>query len=258
MKAKKKFGQNFLIDTTIIKEIANSVNASSDDLVIEIGPGRGALTKCLLDKNVNVLAYEIDTDMKCYLDKLSNLTVIYGDVLESNVLEDIKNFEYNNVYLVGNLPYYITTPIIDHFTKSGLKFKSFTVMVQKEVANRFSANTKCKDYGYFTCYLNNYYSVDSICFVGRNCFDPSPNVDSAVIRLNKEAEFQKEDEEFLEFLKKCFSGKRKTLKNNLKDYDFNKILTVLEIHNLSSQVRAEEINVNILKEIYNVLNENVC
>ena len=152
MKAKKSLGQNFLIDNNVINKIIDEVSACEDDLIIEIGPGRGALTSKLKNKGCNVIAYELDRDLSNILSKLEDekLHVIYGDFLKSNINDDIKNIKYNNLYLVGNLPYYITTPIIEHIIDEKLEFSKFTIMIQKEVAERFMAEAGTKDYGYIT------------------------------------------------------------------------------------------------------------
>lgn len=133
MKAKKSLGQNFLIDNNVINKIIDEVSACEDDLIIEIGPGRGALTSKLKNKGCNVIAYELDRDLSNILSKLEDdkLHVIYGDFLKSNVKEDIKNIKYNNLYLVGNLPYYITTPIIEHIIDENIEFSKFTIMNTK-------------------------------------------------------------------------------------------------------------------------------
>ncbi len=133
MKAKKSLGQNFLIDNNVINKIIDEVSACEDDLIIEIGPGRGALTSKLKNKGCNVIAYELDRDLSNILSKLEDekLHVIYGDFLKSNINDDIKNIKYNNLYLIGNLPYYITTPIIEHIIDEKLEFSKFTIMIQK-------------------------------------------------------------------------------------------------------------------------------
>ena len=161
MKAKKSLGQNFLIDNNVINKIVSEVDALPGQLVIEIGPGRGALTKRLLSLGCKVIAYEIDTDLRFVLDNLNgDVKVIYKDFLTSDISEDIKSVEYNNLYLVGNLPYYITTPIIEHVIESKINFKKFTIMVQKEVADRFLASTGTRDYGYITLVLKYYFNIE--------------------------------------------------------------------------------------------------
>ncbi len=252
MKAKKKYGQNFLIDNAVLDKISSCVLACEKDLIIEIGPGRGALTNKLLYKKANVLAYEIDNDLIPILNmfKNSKLTVKNIDFLESEIKEDIKNFDYKKLFIVGNLPYYITTPIIEKIIKSKLKHESLTVMVQLEVANRFAANIKSKDYGYFTVFLQHFYDVVKVVDVDSKSFDPAPKVKSAVITLTPKKDVKVMDEKYFEFLKSCFKEKRKTLRNNLREYDFNIVESVLLKYNLSPLARAEECVEEVFIEIY--------
>ena len=131
--AKKRYGQNFLTNESIINKIINSVDVNGDDLIIEIGPGKGALTSKLVTKGCQVLAFEIDLDTKPYLEKLDNLSVVYGDFLDLDLNQVLKKYKYNNVYIIANLPYYITTPIISRIIDSKINPKQLTLMVQKEV-----------------------------------------------------------------------------------------------------------------------------
>lgn len=254
MKAKKRLGQNFLIDEKVINTIVDNINADSKDLVIEIGPGKGAITKKIKSKKCNIVAYEIDTDLSDILDKL-DINVIYKDILKSNIKEDIKNIKYNNLFIVGNLPYYITTPIIEHIIKEDLVFNKFIIMVQREVADRFMANCNTKDYGYFTLVLKYYFNISKIIDVSKYSFNPVPKVESSVLLLTRRSDKLKVDKsKYFMFLKDAFKQKRKTLKNNLKDkYDYNKIKEILDKYNFNDSVRAEELNENILVEICNNL-----
>ncbi len=255
MKAKKHFGQNFLIDNTVLEEISNAVFASDKDLIIEIGPGRGALTERLLKKNSELIAYEIDNDLKPYLNKLetNKFKVIYNDILTSDIKKDISEITYENLYLVGNLPYYITTPIIDHITKSNIKFNSFTIMIQKEVADRFLAAPGNKEYGYFTLFLNHFYNIERIINVKREAFSPAPKVLSSVVRLTPKNSDVIYEEEYFNFVKKCFKEKRKTLRNNLRDHDFEVIKNFLEQNGYNESARAEEISADNFYKLYTLL-----
>ncbi len=256
MRAKKHYGQNFLKDDFVLESITNALSSTQKDLIIEIGPGKGALTQKLKKKNARLIAYEIDTDLRPYLNKLvdDNTTIIYQDILTSNIKEDIKEINYENLYFVGNLPYYITTPIIEYITNLNLDFKSLIIMVQKEVADRFLANEKSKEYGYFTLYLKYFYDSEKITDVSKNSFEPVPKVNSSVIKLTKKENRVLEEKKYFDFLKKCFKEKRKTLKNNLKDYDFDVIKKVLLKNNYSELVRAEEITEEVFIEIFQTLN----
>ena len=255
LKAKKSLGQNFLKDDNILNKIADSIE-TNNDLIIEIGPGMGALTKKLINKNSYVLAYEIDERTKDYLLPLENdkTKIIYKDFLETNIKEDIKDIRYTNIYIIANIPYYITTPIIEHIIESNIDVESMVLLVQKEVAERFSAKPKSKDYGSLTVYLNYYFEVKKLFDVKKTCFSPVPKVDSAVIKFTKkDNNYNIDSKKFSKFIKECFSMKRKTLKNNLKNYDFEMIKGILEDHNYLESVRAEEIDLETFIEIFKKL-----
>lgn len=256
IRAKKSLGQNFLKDESILNRIADSIS-TNNDLIIEIGPGMGALTKKLVQKNSFVLAYEIDERMKSHLSPLENekTKVIYKDFLQSNIKQDIQNISYNNTYILANIPYYITTPIIQHILDEDLEIKAMTLLVQKEVAERLSAKPKTSDYGAITVYLNCFFEIEKLFNVPNTCFDPVPKVDSAVISLTKkEQEYNIQNKkDFFKFITECFSQKRKTLKNNLKAYDWKKIIPILEKNQLSENCRAEELSLEVFLEIYQII-----
>ena len=253
MKAKKYYGQNFLKNEEIIKNITDLVNPGENDLIIEIGPGRGALTKYLTQKTCDLVCIEIDTDLKVYLDKYQSkkCKIIYEDILNVDLNEITKG--YQNVFVVGNLPYYITSPILEYLINN-IKAQKMAFMVQKEVADRYSAKVNTKDYGYFTLFLNFYYEVNKEIFVGKNNFDPVPRVDSEVISLSlKDKVPDINPEKYFTFLKESFSHKRKTLKNNIISYDFEKIMNVLNKYGLTESIRAEQIREDIFIEIFKSL-----
>lgn len=254
MKAKKRYGQNFLIDNNVIKKITDEVSSSSSDLIIEIGPGKGALTKELKKKDSYIIAYEIDTDLVTTLEKIENekVKVIYKDILTTNIKEDINNINYSELYIVGNLPYYITTPIIEHIIKQNLVFKKFTIMVQKEVADRFMAKPKSKDYGYITLVLKYFFDTFKVCDVSKYSFNPVPKVESAVISFIPKVNKEKIDvDKYFDFLKIVFRQKRKTLKNNVSNiYNWDKIIKVLAKYNISESCRAEELEEQVILDIF--------
>lgn len=252
MKAKKHFGQNFLIDNEVLEKISNSVFATEKDLIIEIGPGKGALTNKLLEKNSQVIAYEIDKDLVPVLNKINNKNLIIKniDFLKTEINKDLVKYDYEELYIVGNLPYYITTPILEHIIKNKIKHKSLTIMVQLEVANRFLSKPKNKEYGYFTVYLQHFYDIEKITNVKSTSFDPMPKVESAVIRLIPKEGIKKMNQEYFEFIKDCFKEKRKTLKNNLKNYNIKDLEEILKSHDLSPLARAEELNEEVFVKIY--------
>lgn len=258
IKAKKQYGQNFLMDTNIISQIVDYSDISEDDLVIEIGPGKGALTKILKRTKSNIIAFEIDERMKEVLSKLEdNKThIIYGDFLESNLSQILSNYKYNKLFIIANLPYYITTPILTKLLYIKEDISEMNLMVQKEVADRLSSSPKSKEYGYFTVLLSTKFDIKKIIDVKNTCFNPIPKVDSAVINLKSHNRYQITNFEFFdEFVKKAFSLKRKTLRNNLGNDLFNKVLPYLNSKNYSNLIRAEELSVDDYVNICNFLNK---
>jgi 16S rRNA (adenine1518-N6/adenine1519-N6)-dimethyltransferase len=254
MKAKKSLGQNFLINKDVITYVIKEMNLNENDLVIEIGPGKGALTEEIKKFCPYLIAYEIDKDLNIYLNKyIDNKTkVIYKDFLNVNIKEDIKNIKYDNLYIIGNLPYYITTPILEHIIKENIEFKEAYFMVQKEVANRFMAQPNSKEYGFFTLYLKYYYEIRKVIDVSKKNFFPVPKVNSTIIKLMPRDKKKIDENKYFDFLKKAFKQKRKTLKNNIDSETFNKILPVLNEFGFKDNVRAEEIPEELYLKIYNL------
>ncbi len=254
---KKKFGQNFIVDKNIIHSIIKKSNIDKDTLVIEIGPGAGSLTAQLDKVSGHVIAYEIDKTLKPILEKqnLNNTTIIYEDFLKRNISEDLKNYNYSKTYVVANLPYYITTPIIIKLIEDKLNIDKIVVMVQKEVGNRFKAKPNTKEYNSLSIFLNYYFTVEKILDVSKNVFIPKPNVDSIVVSFTKkENKIKLKNEQiFFKLVRDSFKQKRKTLKNNLKGYNLEKIEKILKKHNLDLTVRAEAISIEIFAEIANEL-----
>lgn len=256
---KKKFGQNFIIDENVINSIVEKSMIDKDTLVIEIGPGAGSLTYKLGKSAKNVICYEIDTTLKNVLKEnikdLDNIKVIYQDFLKANVVEDIKEHEYKKIYFVANLPYYITTPIIIKIIEDNIPVDKMVFMVQKEVGNRFKAEPGSKDYSSLSIYLNYYFDVKKIIDVSRHVFMPEPNVDSIVVEFSKKDNVLevKNEELFFKLIRDSFKQKRKTIRNNLKEYNLAKIEEVLERHNYNLSVRAEQLSLEIFIDIANNL-----
>lgn len=257
-KFKKSYGQNFINDQNIVYNIVKCTDIEENSLVIEIGPGSGNLTRELSKNAKYVLAYEIDTRLEDILDEnlrdYHNVSVIFDDFLSRNISEDIKEYDYENLYVVANIPYYITTSILTKLIESKLSFKKITVMIQKEVGNRFMAKPKSRDYGSITVFLNYYFDIIKLFDVGRNSFVPKPNVDSVVISLVRKDLKKVDDEEiFFKLIRDAFRFKRKNLRNNLKNYDLKKVERVLEKYNLDLTARAEQLPVDIFIDIANNL-----
>ena len=256
MKPKKSLGQNFLIDDNVIKKIISSVNATKDDLIIEIGPGRGNLTKELV-KITKVLAIEVDKELKPYLNSIQNVEVIYADFLDINLNDLVSKYQYNNIYIVANIPYYITTPIIKKIIDTKIYFKEIILMVQKELADRFASLPGDSCYNGLTVFLNYYFNIKKLFLVSKNAFLPIPKVESMVIKLeSKEEKLNIKNYKYFESLvKTSFLHRRKTLKNNLQAYDLDKISVALKSLNYSLNNRPQDISLEAYIKISNELQD---
>lgn len=254
--ANKKLGQNFLIDDNIINEIIDSSNVNKNDLIIEIGPGLGTLTAKLLENAGKVIAIELDDRMiKILSDRFKlydNFTLIHNDVLKIDLNQIIKeNIEnLNNVKVVANLPYYITTPIIMKLLEDRVNIQSITVMVQKEVAERITATPGDKLSGAITYSIDYYVEAKEVAFVSKECFMPSPEVDSEVIKLtlrDKPKVNVVNEELFFKIIKASFSQRRKTLLNGLANSGIinnkEKLKEILEDMGLNLEIRGEKLSI---------------
>lgn len=259
---KKKFGQNFLLDDNILNNIVDLGKITNSTLVIEVGVGAAALTKKLCEKAGFVVGYEVDETLKEPLNEIlkgkSNIKLIFDDFLKRNINEDISEFNFDDVIVVANLPYYITTPIITKFIEQKVNISKIIVMVQKEVADRFSAKVGTKNYNSLTIFLNYYFDIKKAFVVSRNVFYPKPNVDSAIVVFDrKQSKIKVNDEQhFFKLIKDSFAQKRKTLKNNLKSYDLDKINKVLNEKNKDISIRAESISLDEFALISNELTKH--
>ena len=256
-KFKKKYGQNFLVDENIVKKIVD-FPVEPKSLVIEIGCGDGRLTKYLCSKFDRVIGYEIDLEVKdrllSNLSNYSNYDIYFCDFLDRDVLSDLKKYQYDNLYVIANLPYYITTPILEKLINLNIDFEMIRVMVQKEVGDRFCANTGSKEYGSLTVYLNYNFDIKKEFIVSRNSFYPKPNVDSVVVSFYKKSKIKVKDlNVFYKLIRDSFKFKRKTLKNNLKDYNLSVVEDVLKRYGYDLSIRAEQLSVDMFCEISNNL-----
>lgn len=221
----KKFGQNFLIDSNVVEKIVREAGVTKEDFVLEIGPGIGTMTQVLCENAREVAAVEIDKNLIPILeDTLSdyeNVTVINEDILklDINALAEEKNGG-KPIKVVANLPYYITTPIIMGLFESHVPLESITIMVQKEVADRMQVGPGTKDYGALSLAVQYYAKPQIVLEVPASCFMPRPNVDSAVIRLQRHeaSPVQVEDEKLMfRIIRAAFNQRRKTLVNALNN-----------------------------------------
>lgn len=256
---KKKYGQNFLRNTSVVNSIVEKSEIPSDTLVLEVGPGQGALTCKLAEYAKQVVCYEIDSDLETTLinlqKKYPNVHINFGDFLDRNIGLDIEKYDFKHVYFISNVPYYITTPILMKLMDSDVKIEKVVMMVQKEVGERFSALPGSKNYSSITVFLNYFYNVKKLLNVGRNEFYPVPNVDSEVIcfELKDNKEYLKDDTFFFKLVRDSFKFKRKTIRNNLKNYDLSKIESVLKKYNFDLSTRAEQLPVSVFVELSNEL-----
>lgn len=256
---KKSLGQNFLKDNNVVEKIVSAINYEDNNLVIEIGPGSGAMTKELLKRVDFAILYEIDTRLEKILFKeLSdyvNYELIFDDFLKRNIGNDLSKYKYDNLYIVANLPYYITTPIINKIVSDKIPVKEMVIMIQKEVADRLSSKPGSRDYGQITVFLNYFFEIEKVLTVSKNCFVPKPKVDSAVIKMKRreQKELVKDEEFFEKIVKDSFRFKRKTIKNNLSNYDLKKIDIILNKYGFDINTRSECIPYYVFVEIANEL-----
>lgn len=266
--ANKSLGQNFLINENVINEIVKCSQIEKDDLVIEIGPGLGTLTKYLLDVAGKVICIEVDSKMlKILEDRFSlydNFEIINNDVLKVDIKNLIKTEKdkgkIKSVKVVANLPYYITTPIIMKLLEDELELESITIMIQKEVADRLIANPGRKNTGAITYSVYYYATSEDILEVPNSSFLPEPEVTSKVIKLNirKESLFNIDDKEkMFKIIKYAFMQKRKTLLNSLTNSKiFNSKehgIKILNSLNINQNVRPEELTLEQFAKISNNL-----
>jgi 16S rRNA (adenine1518-N6/adenine1519-N6)-dimethyltransferase len=256
---KKSFGQNFIIDENVINSIVTKADIDDDTLVLEIGPGAGSLTYKLAQVSKQLVCFEIDERLKDTLESnlssFDNIDIIFNDFLSADIKSVLEKYEYKKLYVVANLPYYVTTPIIIKLIEDNILPNKIVVMVQKEVGNRFKALPKTKEYNSLSVFLNYYYDIKKIIDVSRNVFIPKPNVDSIVVEFNlKSSRYKLIDEKlFFKIVKDSFKQKRKTIRNNLKGYDLEVIKSVLEKHNVDLSVRAEALPLEVFVDISNEL-----
>ena len=254
---KKSFGQNFLTDTNILQKIVDTAEIDKKVNVIEIGPGIGALTEFLAESAAEVLAFEIDDRLVPILaDTLrdfDNVTVVNQDILKVDLAQYIAEFKNPDlpIKVVANLPYYITTPILMHLIESGIPFSEFVVMMQKEVADRISAQPNTKSYGSLSIAVQYYMTAKVAFIVPRTVFVPAPNVDSAILKMvrrDQPAVAVQDEKFFFKVSKASFVHRRKTLWNNLtscfgkSEETKDKLTAALERADLSPSVRGEALS----------------
>ena len=268
----KKFGQNFLIDTHVLDKICAESGLKENDLAIEIGPGIGALTQYLANTAKAVVAVEIDKNLLPILDETladyKNTSIINADFLKidlENLIDECrqKYGEFENIRIVANLPYYITTPIIMNVLESHTHIDSITVMIQKEVADRMQASPGTKDYGALSLAVQYYSNPYVVAFVPPNCFIPRPKVGSSVIRLDiyKDKPIKTVDEKLMfQIIRAGFNQRRKTLVNSLANFEGLKlskerIIYALSLLGKSEKIRGEALSLEEFAQLAEYLQE---
>ncbi|MBO4997520.1 MAG: 16S rRNA (adenine(1518)-N(6)/adenine(1519)-N(6))-dimethyltransferase RsmA [Lachnospira sp.] len=265
---KKKFGQNFLIDSHVLYKIMDAAELSKDDFVLEIGPGIGTMTQYLAERAGQVLAVEIDKKaipiLHNTLGMYDNVTIWNEDILKVDL--NRVSIEYNDgkpLKVVANLPYYITTPIVMNLFESLVPIDNITVMVQKEVAERMQAEPGTKDYGALSLAVQYYAKPYLAANVPPNCFMPRPNVGSAVIRLSrydKPPVIVKNEALMFSLIRASFNQRRKTLQNGICNYEKlsytkEQVAHALESIGLPVSVRGEKLSLNEFAALSDALGE---
>lgn len=255
-RARKRFGQNFLQDQAVINRILEVIDPSTDDNLVEIGPGQGAITTLLLDKSKKIHAVELDRDLIPLLEKKCGA---HGDITIHNV--DALKFDFKSlagdqkIRLVGNLPYNISTPILFHLLSQQYAIKDMHFMLQKEVVERMAASPGSKTRGRLSVMIQAQCAVTSLFTIPPTAFDPAPKVDSAFVRLEpfEKPRFEINDMQvFAKLVKQAFSQKRKTLRNNLKKW-----ITDAQFETAAIQpgLRAEALQTEDFARLSNLVNE---
>ncbi len=269
LRAKKKWGQNFLVDANIRSKIVEAAGINATTLVIEIGPGQGAITELIAQQCSTLLAYEIDPELvlllKSQFKENDNVLIKEGDFLLSDVNEDIKSVKkpFSSIKVVANLPYYITSPIISKLMLEVSGVDEIIIMVQYEVAVRLTASVKDSDYRALSV-ITNYYAQTELLFkVPPQAFKPQPQVDSTVIRLRRHDQRLVEphkEVEWVRFIRFSFQQPRKTLVNNLSaayPISKEKITSILETIGLAPLIRAESLEITDLVKIFDIISLNI-
>lgn len=254
-----KLGQHFLQDPRYRKRILDELRLRADDLVIEIGPGRGAMTGRLAEVVRKVVAIEIDSSLARRLQeefaKESRVAILHADVLSVDFAELCRQQGVSQCLVFGNLPYYITSPILYHLFACRDCIRAMGLLVQHEVAERLAAEPGTRDYGYLTVCTQLHFQPRIVLTVPPGAFSPPPKVHSALVVFQVRTRFpnwaREEYEEFLEFVKRCFAQKRKTLVNNLAgSFSRDRVARALADAGKPTNLRAEQLSVEELAAVF--------
>jgi len=268
---KPKLGQNFLSDIGAAERIIDTLGDIGQKLVVEIGPGQGALTRTLAKRAGRLIAIELDrlmaTELRYAYSRFPNVEILEGDILKIDFrtvlhrtigpLNDLRPLKPSRASVIGNLPYYITSDILLHLFEFHDQFDAIVIMVQREVADRIAATPGSRDYGLLSATAQLYCRVDNLFTLPPNAFSPPPKVHSSVLRLTVHPRFEElnvETKTFIPFLKAAFAMKRKTLLNNLKPlYSSAQIKAALEHTGIRSDARAEAMSLEETARLFHQL-----
>ncbi len=265
-KFKKKFGQNFITDSNLLQKIVDAGDVGPDDVVIEVGPGAATLTKALAQRAKAVIAIEIDRDLVPVIEEtmagFDNFYLVQGDALQLDldaVIQE-KLGAPHRCKVIANLPYYITTPLVMYFLEQGFSIDRIVIMVQKEVAERFTAQPGKKEYGAITVSLHYYGNVRYAFTVPRHMFIPQPDVDSAVVDIQPwtQKPLQADNEQlFHQVVKAAFGQRRKTLNNALKTLNMDSALMqqALQEVEIDGTRRGETLSVDEFVALSNAITQ---
>jgi 16S rRNA (adenine1518-N6/adenine1519-N6)-dimethyltransferase len=265
--AKKSFGQNFLVDQNYINKIISALNPKQNETIIEIGAGRGALTEKLIESGAEIIAIELDRDLIPLLNNdfggNENFKLVENDALKVDFSALSTQHSGQNTKLVANLPYYISTAILQHLIQYRNEFSELVLMLQREVVERITAEIRNTERGFLTVLVEAYFEAEKLFDVPPNAFRPAPKIWSSIVRLKpKAANDISSDEDFRKIVSCGFRQKRKTILNNLKNAPEilykEDLKEILEKHNIETKRRAETLTLEewkILAEILSVKNE---
>ena len=253
-KFNKNFGQNFISDEKLINKIVDSACIDKDTLVIEVGPGMGALTKKIVPLSGFSVIYEIDDRLEGILNSAlegnDNYKLIINDFMNVDLNEEISKYNYGKIVFISNLPYYITSPILSKLIRYNIIFDRIVVMTQKEFAYKLIS---VKHSGSLDVLLKSFYNITKPFNISKGYFKPVTNVDSALLVMENNGKYKdiNDIDKYKKMVKDSFNQKRKSIKNNLKGYDLNIIEEVLKENDNDLSVRAEDIDVDLFIKMAN-------
>jgi len=256
---KKRLGQNFLIDKNIQRKIIDSLELKSSDIILEIGAGRGELTRLIAKAVKGIYALEIDAYLcKILKDNLkgySDIEIINQDILKFNLKRHFKKVK-GKLKVIGNIPYYISSPIVEYLLKFRNAIDTIFITVQREFARRMIACPGSKEYGAFSCFVQYYLEPKIILNIKKTCFSPVPKVDSCLVRLSvrpRQAVILKDEKLFFQIIRAAFNKRRKTLRNSLRDIILPESLEIFfKKYNITPNIRPEDLSLQDFAHLVNI------